>query len=256
MEVKTFVNPYFIQDILCPDGSGKLASIVMQSTKVADTSNVSNEYQCYFVTKNAKFILDIEYPQDSELQEPQETFTVQTRPQFKEGEDVQSRKNKKTLDSTGMSFTNRIVNERMHMFDGFRQDSLVTKSLLDMTSYDHHEIKTNEALILGNPPSEDSNNFLPSHDESDPISFDDLGKIYKSISRTRILNNVTQCPNVHFHAHPDGSTTIHQHKSCPNPSLATLDFKRKLSNESRQTKVGFSWRNIFVPVHATSHKIL
>ena len=42
-------------------------------------------------------------------------------------------------------------------------------------------------------------------DENDPISFDDLGKIYKSISRQRILSNVNvQCPNVHFHAHPGG----------------------------------------------------
>ena len=75
-------------------------------------------------------------------------------------------------------------------------------------------------------------------DENDPISFDDLGKIYKSISRQRILSNVNvQCPNVHFHAHPDGSTTIHKHKSCPTPSLATLDPRRKTSNESSKVRV-------------------
>ena len=78
-------------------------------------------------------------------------------------------------------------------------------------------------------------------DENDPISFDDLGKIYKSISRQRILNNV-QCPNVHFHAHPDGSTTIHKHKTCAaatTPSLATLDPRRKGSNESSKVRVSF-----------------
>ena len=75
-------------------------------------------------------------------------------------------------------------------------------------------------------------------DENDPISFDDLGKIYKSISRQRILSNVNvQCPNVHFHAHPDGSTTIHKHKSCPTPSLATLDPRRKTSNDSSKVRV-------------------
>ena len=98
-------------------------------------------------------------------------------------------------------FANRIANERPHLFiDEFRQDSLVTKSLLHMTSYDVTAASADLKL-------EAMDGF--DIDENDPISFDDLGKIYKSISRQRILNNV-QCPNVHFHAHPDGSTTIHK----------------------------------------------
>ena len=96
----------------------------------------------------------------------------------------------------------------------------MTKSLLDLTSYD---TKNEE---------EDEDSFDQFDDFKHPMSFDDLGKIYKSISRSQILSNV-QCPNVHFHAHPDGSTTIHQHKSCANPSMTTLDPRRKTSHGSK-----------------------
>ena len=83
-------------------------------------------------------------------------------------------------------FANRIANERPHLFiDEFRQDSLVTKSLLHMTSYDVTAASADLKL-------EAMDGF--DIDENDPISFDDLGKIYKSISvpskMTKILVNL------------------------------------------------------------------
>merc|ERR1711892_959172 len=75
-----------------------------------------------------------------------------------------------------------LFSNRPHIFiDEFRQDSLVTKSLLHMTSYDVTAASADLKL-------EAMDGF--DIDENDPISFDDLGKIYKSISRQRILSNV------------------------------------------------------------------
>ena len=37
------------------------------------------------------------------------------------------------------------------------------------------------------------------------------------ITRFVYLLPQVQCPNIHFHAHSDGSTTIHRHKSCKTP---------------------------------------
>lgn len=199
--VQVYFNPHFVSDILCPDGTtpGKLATIFTEE---------SEQRQCYFLAKNTKYVVGIDYP---DVIIPTGVKTLK--------EDSESNLFAKKKPS--FSFANRIASEKLHFLDGFRQDSLVTKSLLDMTSY----AQMNEVQQSTEPPDFDL-------DQEDPISFDDLGKIYKSISRSRILNNV-QCPNVHFHAHPDGSTTIHQHKSCPNPSLATLDPRRKTSSDSK-----------------------
>ena len=75
-------------------------------------------------------------------------------------------------------FAHRILNDRIHSLDAIRQDSLVTKSLLDLTSY---ETKNEE------PVEDDS--FDQFDDVQHPLSFDDLGKI--------IINSctVTQCTN-------------------------------------------------------------
>ena len=49
----------------------------------------------------------------------------------------------------------------------------------------------------------------------------------------------------------DGSTTIHKHKSCPTPSLATLDPRRKTSNESSKVRV-----RLFRYILLCTHKAL
>ena len=260
--VHAYFNPDFVANILCPDGEGKLATILTSSNKELACSEPSSEpavietpintdddtFQCYFVSKNSKFVLDIEYPDEADwligggedindglieigpISDPPITIEAEQQPPV-------VKIKKESL------FSNRIASERPHIFiDEFRQDSLVTKSLLHMTSYDVTAASADLKL-------EAMDGF--DIDENDPISFDDLGKIYKSISRQRILSNV-QCPNVHFHAHPDGSTTIHQHKTCqhPTPSLATLDPRRKTSNDSSKVRV----RLFFYLSNPTSYK--
>lgn len=213
--VQVYFNPHFVSDILCPDGTrpGKLATILNEE---------EDQRQCYFLTKNTQYVVGIEYPELLPSSKPSSL-------NLKSEEHLFSKK------KPSFSFANRISSEKLHFLDGFRQDSLVTKSLLDMTSYAH----VNELTV-------EEPDFDLDNQEEDPISFDDLGKIYKSISRSRILNNV-QCPNVHFHAHPDGSTTIHQHKSCPNPSLATLDPRRKTSSDSKAKVISLDFQSIKTP---------
>ena len=63
-----------------------------------------------------------------------------------------------------LSFAHRILNDRIHSLDAIRQDSLVTKSLLDLTSYE-----------TKNEPVEDDS-FDQFDDVQHPLSFDDLGK--------------------------------------------------------------------------------
>ena len=209
--VRAYFNEDYVTDILLPNENGDLKTILTEEN-VSKTEEIIEKTECYFLSKNTDYIVDIEYPDF----EP-------NIPKFgRKNTEILEEKFEKLKDSSIISFASRIANERS-ILEPFN-DSLVTKSLLDLTSYE----VTNEVKIHSEDPDS-----IP---DSDPISFDDLGKIYKSISRSRILNNV-QCPNVHFHAHPDGSTTIHQHKSCPNPSLATLDPRRKNSNESSKGKV-------------------
>ena len=207
--VRAYFNEEYVTDILLPDENGDLKTI-QQIENIEETEH----QQCYFVVQNTDYVVDIEYP---DFQVPDYSKAAQD----KIDDDFILEKAKESLIS---SFASRIASERMNNNLDIKQDSLVTKSLLDLTSYEvSNEVKFSK--------SDDS---FEVNDSDNPISFDDLGKIYKSISRSRILSNVgsNQCSNVHFHAHPDGSTTIHQHKSCPNPSLATLDPRRKNSNES------------------------
>ena len=207
--VRAYFNEEYVTDILLPDENGHLKTI--QHIEIIEDET---HQQCYFVVQNTDYVVDIEYP---DFQVPD--FS---KAQDKIDDDFILEKAKESLIS---SFASRIASERMNNNLDIKQDSLVTKSLLDLTSYE----VSNEVKFRSQ--TDDS---FEVNDSDNPISFDDLGKIYKSISRSRILSNVgsNQCSNVHFHAHPDGSTTIHQHKSCPNPSLATLDPRRKNSNES------------------------
>ena len=208
--VRAYFNEDYVTDILLPDPqNGQLTTILNDP----ESSSI-DETQCYFLSKNTDYVVDIEYPDF--------VFPPVEKISIPESDELILEKAKESLIS---SFASRIAQERLDL----KQDSLVTKSLLDLTSYE----VTNEVKFRETDDSFEVN------DSDNPISFDDLGKIYKSISRSRILSNVGshQCSNVHFHAHPDGSTTIHQHKSCPNPSLATLDPRRKNSNESSKGKV-------------------
>ena len=176
--VSVYFDPNFVQDILCPGPQGGDLTTIIDD----------DELRCQFVAKNEAYVVGIEYPEPPPL--------------------IKAKHDKFGL------FSSRIANERLQTLDHVRHDdSLVTKSLLDMTSYPAKNDR------------EDENN-------NNKISFEDLGKIYKNISRSQILSNV-QCSNVHFHAHPDGSTTIHKHKACPTPSINTLDPRRKLSNDSK-----------------------
>ena len=59
-DVKIYFNPQFVADILCPDGSGNLATIFQKE-------DAKSEYQCYFVAKNSQFVAGIEYPSTEEL---------------------------------------------------------------------------------------------------------------------------------------------------------------------------------------------
>ena len=232
--VKTYFNPDFVSDILCPGPSGDLKTILTSDSLNETSANDfidgndlfqdenSSVYQCHFVSKNETYVVGIDYPELPPMKE-----IIFKKPEVRKKEKL--------------SFANRILNDRVHSLDAIRQDSLVTKSLLDLTSYEG--IKK-EVLEESSSSNDDENIAEPEEDSFDqfddlqhPLSFDDLGKIYKSISRSQILSNV-QCPNVHFHAHPDGSTTIHQHKSCANPSMTTLDPRRKTSQGSK-SKVFF-----------------
>ncbi len=226
--VRGYYDPAFVVDILCPgpDG-GNLASVLDQMEPIDYDNKMSNKvridpdetsgFGCNFVAKNKKYIVGIEYPKVTIL-------------------DQDANNNKKEFGDD--SFTKRIVNERLAGLDSVRQDSLVTKSLLDLTSYDDRDHPGGKIQDRG--PGATADVSIVIENENNPMSFDDLGKVYTNISRSRILSNV-HCPNVHFHAHPDGSTTIHKHKNCvpmnPNTSLATLDPRRKTSTESKRSKV-------------------
>ena len=65
-------------NILCPDGEGKLATIKSYNMDFTRTDIVPNivesvdiqdggdMFQCYFVSKNSKFVMDIEYPDEAD----------------------------------------------------------------------------------------------------------------------------------------------------------------------------------------------
>ena len=76
-----------------------------------------------------------------------------------------------------LSFAHRILNDRIHSLDAIRQDSLVTKSLLDLTSYE-----------TKNEPVEDDS-FDQFDDVQHPLSFDDLGKTIIQYLRTNAIFN-------------------------------------------------------------------
>lgn len=98
-------------------------------------------------------------------------------------------------------------------------DSLVTPSLLNMTSYDANKGIT-EDFFEEERHLESSVLNDPAHENK--MSFDELGQVYTNISRKRILSKV-QCSNIHFHAHNDGSTSVHRHTTCRKNSQAFTD---------------------------------
>merc|ERR1712086_1160737 len=185
--VHAYFNPDFVSNIQCPDSEGNLATILSNSLKnvpkieFADKGD-EDTFQCHFVSKNSKFVVGIEYPDEADW------F-------IGGGDDIEDGLIEVDCHAPHQGHTHQVNEEKPPIV---KMDSIRIKK---------------ESIFSNRIASERPHIFI---DENDPISFDDLGKIYKSISRQRILSNVNvQCPNVHFHAHPDGSTTIHKHKSCP-----------------------------------------
>jgi hypothetical protein len=120
------------------------------------------------VTKNSDFIVGIEYPdvEGDNAGDNQDDIRIV----YEDKKD-------------NLLFSRMITNERLQTMDGIRQDSLVTKSLLDMTSYQENNMNTEDQVPFYQEDPEDSS--------ENRMSFDDLGKIYKNISRSQILSNVS-----------------------------------------------------------------
>ncbi|TRY67059.1 hypothetical protein TCAL_02730 [Tigriopus californicus] len=115
-------------------------------------------------------------------------------------------------------------------------DSLVTPSLLNMTSYDANK-GVSEEFFEEERHFESSVLNDPTHENK--MSFDELGQVYTNISRKRILSKV-QCSNIHFHAHNDGSTSVHRHTTCRKNSQAFTDPNNNDNNNTNNTSLGSS----------------
>ena len=180
--VKGYYDPTYVADILCPGPGLVLASVLDQMQSIRDVQDRDSkedviarhdeepEYRCHFVTKNADYIVGIEYPK-----------VIIGSPNANAGDKIETVLLKEK-DSNDI-FAKRIVNERLNALDNARQESLVTKSLLDMTSYGSHPGDKNERIAK-------DVSIVIENDNQNPMSFDDLGKVYTNISRSRILSKV------------------------------------------------------------------
>jgi hypothetical protein len=160
--VQVYFDPEYVTDILCSGSTGHLSSILTQPL------SSKPKFQCHFVTKNSDFIVGIEYPdvEGDNAGDNQDDIRIV----YEDKKD-------------NLLFSRMITNERLQTMDGIRQDSLVTKSLLDMTSYQENNMNTEDQVPFYQEDPEDSS--------ENRMSFDDLGKIYKNISRSQILSNVS-----------------------------------------------------------------
>ena len=65
----------------------------------------------------------------------------------------------------------------------------------------------------------------------------DFGSWHANLLKKNDASFQVQCSNIHFHAHSDGSTTIHQHRTCRKSSHAVTPDGQDNNNNDEEDLV-------------------